>query len=162
MKLFKIALSVLVLVGIGTGAFIYWPKGRVEQEGPATVIAADLIEIAGVRHRLAGIVVPLTDQQCLDRKGQPWPCGQQAVEGLRKLVTGTPVLCRPRPGKTDLSDCYVGGKHLSERMVWAGWALACRYGTADFSGSESSPRFIAVGLWRGGFEPPTPLDQCPR
>ena len=40
MKLFKIGLSVLVLVGIGTGAFIYWPKGRVEQEGPATVIAA--------------------------------------------------------------------------------------------------------------------------
>jgi len=160
MKLFKIGLSVLVLVGIGTGAFIYWPKGRVEQEGSATVVRADIMEIAGVRHRLAGIVVPLPDQQCLDRKGQPWPCGAEAIKALTDLTTGTPVLCRPRADSTDLSDCFVGGDSLSELMVRRGWAMACRSGHADLSDWERNARFLLSGVWRGTFDPPIPPDQC--
>ncbi|MFV3131294.1 thermonuclease family protein [Niveispirillum sp. KHB5.9] len=160
MKTLKFALPVLILIGIGAGVLTLWPRGRVEQEGAAAVIDAGLLEIAGTRHRLAGIVPPLPDQHCVDRKGTTWPCGQEAVEGLWKLVTGTPVYCRPHPASTDLSDCFVGGTSLSERMVRGGWALACRFGRGDLSNWENNARFLASGLWRGGFVPPTPLDQC--
>lgn len=160
MKTLKIILPVLVLIGIGVGAVIFWPHGRAEQEGPATVADAGVLEIDGVRHRLPGIVPPRPDQQCVDRQGQTWPCGQEAMQALRKLITGTPVLCRPRPDSDDLSDCFVSGKPLTEAMVRQGWAVACRSGRADYSGDERNARFLMLGLWRGGFDPSGPPDGC--
>lgn len=159
MNSLKIVLPLLLLVGVG--AAVFWPKNQAQQEGPATAVDAGVLEIGGTRHRLSGIVAPRSEQLCVDHGGQSWDCGRQALGALQALVAGTPVLCRPRAGGDDLADCFVGGKSLSELMVRKGWALACRSGRADYSGTEDNPRFLALGLWRGGFEPPVAPDSCP-
>ncbi|TWB46971.1 thermonuclease family protein [Nitrospirillum viridazoti] len=161
MATIKLIVPLIALVGVGLAtALVFRPKDGDEQLGPAVVIGADTLEIEGVQRKLASIVVPLPDQQCVDRNGQVWSCGQDAIRALRKLVGGTTILCRPHPGAEGLSDCFVDEKSLSELMVRQGWALTCRAGGAGHSDEERNARFLALGLWRGGFEPAAALEKC--
>ena len=69
-----------------------YPSGRASaRDGDSVLIGQDK---GTVDARLHGIDAPEWDQQCKDKQGEPWPCGQFAKKTLAGLVDGRELRCR--------------------------------------------------------------------
>ncbi len=129
---------------------------RPEISGTATVVAGDVIEIAGQAVALYGIDAPEPGQSCT-LYGKTHDCGAFAKAALMDLTSGAKVVCR-KTGKTraghPIAKCSAGGFDLSENMVHTGWALAApRVGTVYLAKQREAQR-AKRGLWRGKFTVP--------
>ena len=125
--------------------------------GPARAIDSDTLEIGGERIRLHGIDAPERSQTCLLR-GRRYPCGIDATESLRELVSGKQVSCdaiyRDRYGRTVAVCVIPGGIDLGRAMVRQGWALVDRLYSLSYIDEEDEARKKRLGIWRGQFRPP--------
>ncbi len=129
--------------------------GRVS--GPATVIDASHLEVAGRRFKIYGIDAPDPDQTCEDNRGKDYPCGIEARRALAQLVQGSEVSCQPRgPNQLNetLATCSAGETDLAQALVAAGWALADRARTLYYEEDELKARTTKHGLWQGAFLAP--------
>ena len=150
-----LALLLAVLVLMPSAAAHANDGGRVT--GPATVIDASHLEVAGRQFKIYGIDAPDLDQTCADGQGKDYPCGIEARRSLAKLVQGTEVSCQPRgPNQINetLATCSAGKTDLAEALVAAGWALADRPRTLYYEEDELKARTAKHGLWQGAFLSP--------
>ena len=76
--------AVLAVLSAATFAlFAFAPAARADD--------ADTLTIGGIVYRLDGIDAPELDQNCLDEIGEVYPCGQLAVEALKRFIAGRPI-----------------------------------------------------------------------
>src|SRR3569833_2030105 len=64
--------------------------------GHATAVDGDTLRLGGSRIRILGIDAPELSQDCTDRSGIDWPCGEVAREAMFSLLKGGDVICQPR------------------------------------------------------------------
>ena len=62
--------------------------------GEVKVTDGDSLVMQGRRIRLQGIDAPEYYQTCGDKDGLDYPCGQKALEFMRRLVEGKNVSCK--------------------------------------------------------------------
>lgn len=121
-------------------------------QGHVRVIDGDSLMLGGTNVRLQGIDAPELAQSCT-RNDMTFPCGQQALAELSKLINGHVVSCeslgQDRYGRT-LARCKAGAKELNSAMVETGWAVA--YGSYD--AQEREARKASRGIWQGEFTTP--------
>jgi endonuclease YncB( thermonuclease family) len=120
--------------------------------GPAKVIDAATLRVAGQVFRLHGIAVPAPGDDC-PMRGRTIPCGKVAATALMDLTAGAKVRCTPRAeaaGAT-VATCTAGGYDLSEGMVYTGWARPTAAAPARYREVERGARKRQRGLWRGDF-----------
>jgi endonuclease YncB( thermonuclease family) len=151
------------VIGIVFFAFVsFWPALKSDHSGPATVIDADTIEIAGEKHRLYGLDAVELAQSCRRRDGVQWPCGQAAAAALARFLEGRTVTCEVwQKTKRDaygrfISVCYAGGDEINAWVVKHGWAVADRDANRlyNYTSDEGMAKFLRRGLWVGEFDRP--------
>ena len=128
----------------------------------ATITDGDTLLLNGKPYRLDGIDAPETDQQCLDEKGNVWPCGIEARDELKKYVGKRDVRCDGKKFDTvyrnrRIAVCWVEGEtvSLNQWLVRGGWAVNFEpYAKKRFIKDEDDARQNARGLWKGCFAPP--------
>jgi endonuclease YncB( thermonuclease family) len=126
--------------------------------GRAKVVDGDSIEINGARIRIWGIDAPEYNQRCDDAEHQSYPCGQMALNHMRRLVAGALVICtevdHDRYGR-EVASCSARGVDLGEAMVRSGWAINYkRYSDGRYDDQEEAARADKIGIWQGTFEAP--------
>lgn len=125
--------------------------------GPAHIIDADTLDIAGTRLRLAGVDAVELHQRCITRDGAPWPCGERARAALATLIADQAVSCRTQGAdvyRRQLARCYLGRRDLNRWLVAHGWAVAYGRDAALFVGAEAQARRARRGVWAGQFQAP--------
>ena len=128
-----------------------------QQEGNATVIDGDTLDVAGARVRLFGIDAPEAGQTCR-RAGRNWACGADAEKALVSVIAGREVRCeeqdRDRYGRI-VGICRAGSENLNAWMVENGWAVAYRqYGGRIYNPEEVVARVAQRGIWSSEFAMP--------
>jgi endonuclease YncB( thermonuclease family) len=157
-RILGMAVSVLLLAG---AAILGWRgvppgPGGAELVGPASVVDADTIRVAGRRIRLAGIDAPESRQTC-QRDGVTWACGRDVAMGLRLRLDGNTVRCRPEGrDRYDrvLAHCRVGDDDIGGWLVSEGMAVAYTDYSWRYLPEEWIARWKGRGLWAGRFERP--------
>ncbi len=149
-----LVLALLVMVAAyGTSLM---PGG--ELAGRAKVIDGDSLMLDGTEIRLHGIDAPEGRQVCTNANGNPYRCGRQAAQKLRRLVADKEVACQvetlDRYGRS-VSVCTAGGMNLNLEMVSSGWAVAYRSHALDYDAAEETARTARKGLWQGLFDRPS-------
>ncbi|HUI17367.1 MAG TPA: thermonuclease family protein [Alphaproteobacteria bacterium] len=125
--------------------------------GPAFVVDATHLEVAGRQFKLYGVDGPDIDETCDDAQGKEYPCGIDARTALADLIKGGSVSCLPRGPNENaelLGVCSSGTTDLAEAMIEAGWAIADRPRTLYYEKAEEQARLTKHGLWQGRFVPP--------
>jgi endonuclease YncB( thermonuclease family) len=99
-----------------------------------------------------GMDAPELDQKGLVG-GKFYPCGKEAAEFLRKMISDQRVACFVfgKKGNKVRGDCFVQETHLEIEMVRNGWALAHHEGMEAW---QAIAREKKRGLWRGEFVAP--------
>lgn len=126
-------------------------------EGPASIIDADTVVVAGHTIRIQGIDAPETDQFCIDRAGKLSQCGVAAREALAKRVGRAAWTCATtgRDGyRRDIGICFVDGVDIGAWLVRAGWALSFRRYSHAYDRDEAKARVAGAGMWAGAFIAP--------
>lgn len=127
---------------------------------PRYVVDGDTVTI---NLRSKGIDAPESAQQCADRSGQCYPCGQRATAALQALLgTGEVTV---RVWETDaygrpVVSLYVGGKDVHHEMLRQGHAIAYRRYLpdalrADYLAAEAEAKAARRGIWSGAFAEPS-------
>ena len=134
-------------------AFAWFMEQRGEAiSGNARVVDGDSLVIGGTDIRLYGIDAVELYQSC-DRGGQPWACGREAAQALRRMVAGREVACRARDRdryNRVVAVCHAGGVDLAAAMIKGG--LAVSYGA--YQADEREARDARRGIWSSKFDPP--------
>jgi endonuclease YncB( thermonuclease family) len=131
--------------------------GQVNISGSALVRDGDTLDIAGHRLRLYGVDAPELDQSCRRRSGASWRCGTAAKAALENLVQGQSVDCTQKDidrYRRVVAVCRAGNQDINAALASAGWALAYREYSQDYSDEEQTARAAGRGVWDGTFEYP--------
>jgi len=148
--------ALLVLAAVVFGGSLRAAEVSVAK-GPATVVDATHLDVAGRRFKLYGIDGPDLDETCDDASDKEYPCGVEARNALAALVKGGEVSCLPR-GPNDnaqmLAVCSAASVDLAQAMIEQGWAIADRTRTLYYEKAEEAARLAKHGLWQGRFVPP--------
>ena len=126
--------------------------------GPARVIDADTIDVAGERVRLSGIDALERNQRCRDDAGRSYRCGAEAAAALKRRIGGGAVRCETtvhdRYGRA-IATCFAtDGTDLNGWLVRQGHALAYRRYSRAYVCDEEVARRNRRGMWNGAFVPP--------
>lgn len=144
----------MLLLAAAAGGRLLGPSGggAGPAQGAARLVDGDSLFVGEREVRLFGIDAPEGRQTCT-RRGESWPCGEEARRQLARLVDGQTVSCRPvevdQHGRL-LGLCTAGATELNRGMVRSGLALA--YGR--FESEEREAKAARRGLWSGEFERP--------
>ncbi|NIK47014.1 thermonuclease family protein [Variibacter gotjawalensis] len=142
------------LLVVGAIAAVGWwrEQSTPALSGQARVIDGDSLWVGSTEIRIYGIDAVELHQSCT-RAGQPWSCGSEAAQALRRAINGRAVSCRSkdrdRYGRT-VATCSVGGLDLGAAMIKGGYAVA--YGA--YEADEREARDAGRGIWSSQFEPP--------
>ena len=126
---------------------------------PGTYLAidGDSLRKDGEDFRLHGIDAPELHQACQTGNGQIYPCGQEARNALRRLVSQQLLDCRMRDvdryGRSVVT-CKAGDLDINAEMVRLGWAIAYRRHGLGYVREETTAHVASRGLWQGRFENP--------
>ncbi len=124
--------------------------------GTVTATTDGVVQVAGTRINLHGIVMPTPKQKCIANDIE-WDCGRGAFQALVDRVGVTPIRC---VAHTDdnvdgiAAVCYLGSIDINAWLVSEGWALASQPFTLAYLEAEQAARFSEKGIWRGGFNAP--------
>lgn len=117
----------------------------------------DSFVIADTAVRLKGIDAPELAQQCTNRLGWVYRCGEMAASHLKSLVKGRSVVCegdeRDDYGRL-VARCQAGSTDLNAAMVRDGWAVAFVRYDESYLEAESDARSGHRGIWQGEFQQP--------
>ena len=155
--------SHLIAAGLIALQMVAQPSGASERPfsiaGEITVTRVsdgDSLRSGPLRIRLFGIDAPELKQQCADRAGHSWRCGEAARDRLEALVA-TPLHCElvdvDRYGRLVMR-CLSDGDDIAEMLVAQGLALAYRRYSEDYVPAETAARDARAGIWDGEFTPP--------
>ncbi len=125
--------------------------------GEVKVTDGDSLVMQGRRIRLQGIDAPEYYQTCGDKDGLDYPCGQKALEFMRRLVEGKNVSCKKIATdiyKRDLSECFANGQNLNLKMLANGWAVVYRTDNPQYLKAQNQAKKAKKGLWQGKFMTP--------
>ncbi len=154
MKSFAVAVALLLATHMPTAAVE--AEGNVIQ-GVASVIDGDTLEVHGSRIRLHGIDAAESGQNCIERDGSAWRCGQAAALALADKIGRTPVLCEQldmdRYGRV-VARCFSNREDLNRWMVGEGLAVAYREYSSEYVADEAQARKARKGMWRTKFDMP--------
>ena len=135
------------------------PLAAAENEisGPARVIDANTLDVAGDRIDLYGIRAPGLLHDCRLRYNiVVYQCGVFAKNRLAKILGSRMVRCEPR-GRGNwgriAAICRVDGEDLGERLVREGWALADRRYDLGYVAAEDEARRERRSMWMQGTTP---------
>jgi hypothetical protein len=109
---------------------------------------------------LQGSTVIDPDHTCRTLAGD-WSCGQAAWRALEGRARSGVITCTPLPSLTDSTtaavsaECAINNESLNAWLVRRGWALSDDAPSALFVSEEHAARAEQVGIWRGGFVPPS-------
>lgn len=148
--------------GLKAGDTISGRASVYDGDGPMLFVgkgtAARLIEI-----RLSGIDAPELRQPCW-RGGQPWACGAEAADTLKRMMAGDVLVCRVQTlgnfGRP-VSLCQMASRSINVEMVRLGFAVAYRkYPATDpavwaaILSAEREAKRAKRGVWAGRFDMP--------
>jgi endonuclease YncB( thermonuclease family) len=125
--------------------------------GPSRVIDGDTLEIKETSYRLSGIDAPEMGQQCRNKDGTYFDCGEVARRGLEQAISGKPVECHASEldmFKRPIATCAVEGKDLAEFMIENGYAVAFRQYSQTYVAKEETAQVQDVGIWQTEFQMP--------
>ena len=131
--------------------------------GPATIIAADTLEIAGTRIRLWGVSLRESARSCPDYEAGS-DCLAGAVWELEHLIQTYDVRCEPHgapqadgrtAGRCEVryDECYgvtcqIRWRDISEELIAAGVVVQDRAESGGlYDEIEETARYGAAGLW---------------
>jgi endonuclease YncB( thermonuclease family) len=121
--------------------------------GPARVIDADILIVAGRRVILWGVDSPERNQVC-DLEGQAWGCYEVAKRTLEALAGRGEISCvltgEPDPFSRRHGVCTYDSEDLNAKMVRSGAALAFLEQTSDYEAQQLEAITEGVGLWQPG------------
>lgn len=145
------------------------PPADTAVTGPARIVDADLLEVAGQRFFLYGVDAPEAEQNCF-LNGRPWSCGPVAYREMEKILfeEGGPVTCTPRDAvdakrpTARFATCMVNGKDIADLMVRRGMAVAQPAQAKDYVEAEKAAERAGVGVWQGLFILPWEYRERPR
>ncbi|MFD2235296.1 thermonuclease family protein [Phaeospirillum tilakii] len=123
------------------------PEPKPVLSGPARVIDAATLVVAGRTVWLTGLDAPEPGRICGRKTGRNEPCGRGAADALRQHIGDRPVECwgrSPAKGEALLATCRVGGNDLNAWLVRRGWARACRDGVE----TAERPRWLVPSCRR--------------
>ncbi|WP_170976598.1 thermonuclease family protein [Rhizobium sp. FKL33] len=121
--------------------------------GAFRVVDGDSLDLDGRKLRLRAIDAPELAQTCF-RDGLAWPCGAEAREALKRLMTRKGVVCsgdRTDKYRRLLVECAASGEDLNAAMVRSGMAVSF----GGYQPEESEARQAQRGIWAGEFERPS-------
>lgn len=159
--------SCLLRAGLAAGAFFFvfhspaaiawgWFKSD-GLSGNARVIDGDTLEIGGERIRLEGIDAPESAQQCRDKAGASWACGEAAIAALKNLTSGSDVTCERKGtdkyGRT-LGICRAAETDINGAMIRSGYAWAFVKYSTTYAAEEAEARKAGIGIWQADNMPP--------
>jgi endonuclease YncB( thermonuclease family) len=128
-----------------------------ELTGRASAIAGDILRVDGAVVRLKGVEAPDARQLCTKTNGRRWPCGQDAKDGLARLVRGKTVTCNTS-GTDDqgrpIAVCATGNGEVAAELVRRGHVFAEPGIFRAFASEEDAARAAKAGLWQGTAERP--------
>jgi len=119
-----------------------------------------LLVIGGHPLVLQGGTVIGLDYTCRTSTGD-WSCGQAAWRALEERVRSGVITCTPLvplTGSTTVpvpAECAVNNENLNAWLVRHGWALSDNTPSALFVSEENAAQAEQLGIWRGGFSPPS-------
>lgn len=149
MKMFRLLMM--------SAAMFFWLAGSAAAAATVKVIDGDSIVVNGVEMRLEGIDAPEYHQDCFDKDGNKYRCGEKADAYMRELVKDRKVSCEKletdRYGR-QVAICYADGEDLNKAMVAAGWAVAYDRYDKRYVETEKEARKAGRGIWQGKFMKP--------
>ena len=120
------------------------------------VITGDILQIQGYYFRLYGIDASESNQNCEDKNGRSYRCGQKAASWLRDWILDYELECRimqqDQRGNM-VGICTLGQYDIGAAMVTYGWAVA-ETGVNVYAPYEQEARRNKNGLWSGNFYRP--------
>ena len=122
------------------------------------VIDGDTIKQGKKRIRLYAIDAPELKQECKNKEGKNWDCGQVSKTRLNQTIYGKRVLCKTKGKdkyKRKLAICYVDGTDVNEYMVREGLAESYSQYSDLYDLAEEYARSNKRGIWSGEFERPS-------
>lgn len=107
--------------------------------------------------KLYGIDAPDPAQNCSDKYGNRYPCGDMSKEALERLILRKIVTCTPVGGDgfgNYIATCAIEGVDVGSAMVSSGWAVADRSQSKVYIPYEKKAHDQKIGLWEGSFTAP--------
>lgn len=107
--------------------------------------------------KLYGIDAPDPIQNCTDRRGNRYACGEMSKEALEQLILRKVVTCTPVGGDgfgNYIATCSIEGVDVGSAMVSNGWAVADRSQSKVYIPYEKQAHDKKIGLWEGSFTAP--------
>jgi endonuclease YncB( thermonuclease family) len=128
-----------------------------EVVGRATVVAGDLLKVAGTTVRLSGVEAPERAQFCGKDAGK-WRCADIAQSALWKVVAGRPVRCKLRGTDSagrSLGYCSIDSVDINADLVRQGHVFAEGGTSSRYGAQEKDARDAKAGMWIGDTQRPT-------
>ena len=125
------------------------PGESKEVVGRASVVAGDVLKVAGTTVRLSGIEAPERTQLC-GRDAGKWRCAEAAQSALSKVVGGRPVRCRlsgTDSAGRPLGHCSIDSVDINADLVRQGFAFAEGGGSSRYGAQEKDARNAKAGMW---------------
>lgn len=146
------------------------PQAKHKLNGQVILSDGDSFKMANTndRVRLHGIDSPELAQNC-SQNGKKWACGLQAKLALSRKINHAEISCvgdELDAYQRLIATCYLhvsgqenelslnGYENLNQWMVKNGWAIAYRFYSERYIGSEKFAKTKRLGIWRGSFMPP--------
>lgn len=133
------------------------PEALMDASGPARVIDGDTVEVRDTTFRLSGIDAPEKGQQCRNKSGIFFDCGEVARRGLELAIAGQPIECHATEVdiyKRPIATCTVGSVDLAEAMVVDGYAVPFLQYSDAYAEKGQVARDSNVGIWQTDFVMP--------
>ena len=150
----------LAILAVGIFLAVHEEKIAVKKRPAANgylAIDGDTLWRGREHYRLNGIDAPELHQDCRDAGNSVYPCGRDAKEALRGLISGKSLACdihgTDRYGRS-IAVCTAGTLEINAEMVRLGWAIAYRQHSLAYLRQEDEARRARRGIWRGRFETP--------
>jgi len=151
------ALPVLLLFTTVFSATVL--PGSIDEIG---ISANNAISLNGKLAVLYGVSVPIARSKCLEGEDL-WPCGGTATLRFNELVSNPELQCTRVDSIPDqeLVRCRIGELDVAEKLISEGWAVTVS-GSDTYSDHERSAKFMQLGVWRKGFNPPSDWRNYPQ
>ena len=119
-------------------------------------VDGDSLENSSRRIRLQGIDAPEYKQKCFDKLGKKYRCGIEALDYIKKLMTGKTIRCeceaKPDRYGRELCVCYADDIEINRQMVAHGQAIS--YRSDRYNEEEKTAKEQKLGIWQGKFMRP--------